>query len=42
VKTSSCEECRSPDRICNVWSIHEKSFPPARIKVVLINEDLGL
>jgi L-lactate utilization protein LutB len=42
VKTSRCEECRSPDRICNVWTIHEKSFPAGRIKVVLINEDLGL
>jgi L-lactate utilization protein LutB len=42
VKTSRCEECKSPDRICNVWSIHEKSFPAGRIKVVLINEDLGL
>jgi L-lactate utilization protein LutB len=42
VKTSFCEECRSPDRICNVWSIHEKSFPAQRIKVILVNEDLGL
>lgn len=42
VKTSYCEECSSPDRICNVWTITEKSFPKGRIKVVLINEDLGL
>jgi L-lactate utilization protein LutB len=42
VKTSFCEECRSPDRICNSWTITEKSFPPNRIKIVLINEDLGL
>ncbi|MFP4070771.1 MAG: lactate utilization protein [Desulfovibrionales bacterium] len=41
-KTSYCEECKSPDRICNVWTIQEKSFPHGRIKVVLINEDLGL
>ncbi len=40
-KTSFCEECKSPDRICNVWSITEKSFPKGRIKVVLINQDLG-
>ena len=39
--TSSCEDCSSPERICNVWTITEKSFPKARIKVVLINEDLG-
>ena len=41
VKTAFCEECRSPDRICNTWTITEKSFPKGRIKVVLINEDLG-
>lgn len=42
VKTSYCEECNSPDRICNTWTITEKSFPKGRVKVVLINEDLGL
>jgi L-lactate utilization protein LutB len=42
VKTSHCEECKSPDRICNTWTITEKSFPKGRIKIVLINEDLGL
>ncbi len=42
VKTSYCEECKSPQRICNTWSIMEKSFPKGRIKIVLINQDLGL
>jgi len=42
VKTSFCMECQSPDRICNVWTIHEKSHPKGRIKVILINKDLGL
>jgi len=42
VKTSYCEECKSPDRICNHWTITEKSFPKGRIKVVLINENLGI
>ena len=42
VKTSYCQECESPDRICNTWTITEKSFPKKRVKVVLINEDLGL
>jgi len=42
VKTSYCEECKSPDRICNSWTITEKSFPKGRVKVVLINEDMGL
>ncbi len=42
LKTSICEECRSNDRICNTWTITEKSFPKGRVKIVLINEDLGL
>ncbi len=42
VKTASCEDCNSPERICNAWTITEKSFPKGRIQVVLINEDLGI
>ncbi len=42
VKTSYCMDCKSSDRICNVWTIHEKSHPKGRIKVILINQDLGL
>ncbi len=41
-ETSYCVDCRTPDRICNIWSIIEKSFPKNRIKVVLINQDLGI
>ena len=41
-KTGTCEECKSPERICNSWTITQKSFPKGRIKVVLINENLGL
>ena len=41
-KTSVCEQCKSPQRICNTWTITEKSFPRGRIKVVLINQVLGL
>lgn len=41
-KTGKCHNCSSPQRICNTWSIMEKCFPKGRIKVVLINEDLGL
>ena len=37
-----CEECKSRDRICNTWTITEKSSPKGRVKVVLINEALGL
>ena len=42
VKTSYCEECNSPARICNSWTITEKSFPKGRVKIVLINQDLGI
>jgi L-lactate utilization protein LutB len=42
VKTSYCMDCKTLDRICNIWTIHEKSYPKGRIKVILINRDLGL
>lgn len=41
-KTGKCMQCKSPDRICNVWTITEKSWPKGRIRVVLIEQDLGL
>ena len=41
VKTGYCVDCDSPQRICNVWTITEKSFPKGRIKIVLINADEG-
>ena len=41
VKTSFCEDCNSPDRVCSAWGIVEKSYPKGRIKVVLINQSLG-
>jgi L-lactate utilization protein LutB len=41
-KTAYCHECSSPDRICNTWTITEKSFPKGRVKIVLINKDMGL
>ena len=40
-KTGSCGECKSPGRICSAWLLTEKSFPPRRIHVLLIDEDLG-
>ena len=40
--TAVCADCKSPFRICNYWTITEKSFPKERIAVILINEDLGL
>jgi len=41
IKTSYCKDCKSPERICNTWTITEKSFPKGRVKIVLINEDMG-
>ncbi len=41
-KTGECADCNSNSRICNTWTITEKSFPKKRVKIVLINEDLGL
>ena len=40
-KTSFCADCKSPDRICNTWTITEKSFPKKSVKIILINKDLG-
>lgn len=41
IKTSFCRDCKSAERICNTWTITEKSFPKGRVKVVLINQDMG-
>ena len=40
-KTGVCQDCSSPDRICNYWTITEKSYSKGRIKIILVNEDLG-
>ena len=40
--TSRCADCKSPQRLCNTWIITNKSFPRGRIKVILINEEMGL
>ena len=39
--TGFCQDCKSPQRICNTWTITEKAFPKGRVKIVLINADLG-
>jgi L-lactate utilization protein LutB len=41
-KTGRCHDCSSPQRICNTWAIVDKCYPLGRIKVVLIEQDLGL
>ena len=42
VKSGRCADCKSLTRICNGWTITEKSFPKGRIKVVIINQELGI
>lgn len=39
--TGVCHDCAGPDRICNYWSIIEKCFVKKRIKVILVNEEMG-
>lgn len=39
--TGECIDCKSPKRLCNVWTITEKAYPAGRIKIILINEPLG-
>lgn len=39
--TGVCHDCDSPDRICNYWTITEKSFIKKRIKIILVNADMG-
>jgi L-lactate utilization protein LutB len=36
-----CHECKSPSRICNMWSIIEGHIIENRIHVKLVGEDLG-
>ncbi|MHC1728230.1 MAG: lactate utilization protein [Syntrophobacteraceae bacterium] len=36
-----CSDCKSPDRICNMWSIIEGHRIKDRIHVKLVGEDLG-
>ena len=42
VFTGKCMDCQDKDRICNAWGIIEKSRPPGRISIILVNKNLGL
>lgn len=39
--TGKCIDCSSPKRLCNTWTITEKAYPHGRIKIIMINEQLG-
>ncbi len=41
VKTGKCEDCSSPERICNAVTMLWKKPRPTEYEVVLINEELG-
>jgi hypothetical protein len=41
VKTGKCEDCSSPQRICNIYSIIRRQSAPGRFHVILVDEDLG-
>ena len=41
VKIGLCTDCRSPQKICNIWSIIEGQLVKGRIHVKLIGENLG-
>ena len=40
-KTGKCMDCKSPDTICCQFLITRFSKHPGRIKVIIVNEDLG-
>lgn len=41
VATGLCSDCRSPQRICNMWSVIEGHMVKGRIHVKLVGENLG-
>jgi hypothetical protein len=41
VETGLCSDCRTPQRICNMWSIIEGHMIEGRIHVKLVGEFLG-
>lgn len=40
-KTGSCADCKSPDTVCCQFVVTRYSKIPKRIKVILVNEDMG-
>jgi LUD domain len=41
VETGLCADCKSPQRICNIWAIIEGHMVKDRIHVKLVGENLG-
>ena len=40
--TKRCIDCNNVNRICNTWMITERSYPRGRIKIIIVDEELGL
>ena len=40
-ETGYCADCNNKTRICNYFSVIERSFIPDRIHIILIGEALG-
>ncbi len=40
-KTGKCEDCKSPDKICNYYTIIQGQFDRERIKVLLLDGEYG-
>jgi len=40
--TGKCNNCDSPDRICNVTIVLEKKPAHTDLSIIIVNEDLGL
>ncbi|MBF0531392.1 MAG: lactate utilization protein, partial [Deltaproteobacteria bacterium] len=40
-ETGFCADCQNQTRICNYFTIIERSFIPGRIVIVLVGQDLG-
>ena len=41
VETGICTDCKSPERICNMWTIIEGQRLKGRLHVKLIGENIG-
>jgi hypothetical protein len=41
-KTEKCEDCSSPERICNITTIISKRPPSIDFTIIMVGEDMGL
>jgi hypothetical protein len=41
-KTGFCQDCNSPDRICRIMTVIEKKPRLTDLRVLVVNEDMGL